>query len=119
MSSTTLSPPLAAPPLNAAARPRPRRTPRLELSPDAYWLLAIVVVALYLVLWVTHFDYVYGWSTDDRTVFAKGIATVRDWKNAFSFFNALQPYFFVVSYLPLASGLTLPSIQIPWAANLT
>ena len=77
MASSTLDPSLTvtAQP-RAATQPRLRRTPLLDLSPDAYWLLAIGVVVLYLVLWVTHFDYVYGWSTDDRTVFAKGIATV-------------------------------------------
>jgi hypothetical protein len=112
----------AAKPAPAEPSASPRSVPRvrrLDLSDDAYWLLAIVIVAAYLVLWVTHFEYVYGWITDDRSVFAKGMDTVREWKAAFSYFNALQPYFFLISYLPLHSGLSLPSVTLPWSGPVT
>lgn len=112
----------AAKPGPAASSASPQSVPRvrrLDLSDDAYWLLAVVIVGAYLALWLTHFEYVYGWITDDRTVFAKGMDTIRDWKAAFSYFNALQPYFFVISYLPLRSGLSLSSVPLPWSGNLT
>jgi hypothetical protein len=64
------------------------------LSPRAYWLLALAIAALSLLVWLTHFQYVYGWINDDRYLFDKGLETVHDWKRAFAYYNVLQPYFY-------------------------
>ena len=59
---------------SAPAAPAPQSQPRsrdtlssrpLELSARGYWLLALCVLGGYLVLWLTHFQYVYGWLADD------------------------------------------------------
>jgi hypothetical protein len=78
-----------------------------------YWIGTAVLVAAYVLVWLIHFRDVYGWLMDDRYVFLKGAATVRSFRNAFEGYNALQPYFFLVSYLPLGSGWTLPSFSLP------
>ncbi|HEY7060036.1 MAG TPA: hypothetical protein VII06_01045 [Chloroflexota bacterium] len=85
-----------------------------------YQVAVLAVVALYLALWLSQFHYVYGWLTDDWYFsFVKGVATTQDWRSAFNFYvgngyvNALQPYFFLISYLPLRLGLSLPSYEVP------
>ncbi|HLH26948.1 MAG TPA: hypothetical protein VK066_30855 [Chloroflexota bacterium] len=87
---------------------------RLQLSSRGYWLLVSAVLVAYLALWLTHFQYVYGFVMDDYYDYTKGIETVQDWRQAFLFrYNALQPYFYLVSYPPLALGATLPSFDVP------
>jgi hypothetical protein len=96
-----------------------RFTRHVPSSATIYAVACVVVVAVYLAVWLTHFQYVYGWLMDDRTVFIKGLDTVHDWKNAFAYYNALQPYFYVISYLPLWSGLSLPSYPLPMFGDTT
>lgn len=84
-----------------------------DISRRSYWILAISLVTAYLLIWIFNFQYVYGWVMDDRVLFIKGMDTVRDWKGAFSYYNALQPYFYLVSYLPLKLGISLPSHPLP------
>ncbi len=92
-------------------------SPVLDLSARAYQVLVGLTVLIYLVLWLMHFPYVYGWFADDRMVYSKGLAVVQDWKVAFAPINANQPYFFLISYLPLKLalqfGLRLPSYPQP------
>src|SRR4051794_1554317 len=84
------------------------------LGPRAYWLLVAAIIGLYLVMWLTHFGYVYGSLVEDRDVFSKGLATIRDWRSAFTVgCNCLHGYFYLVAYLPLALGLGLKSYPIP------
>src|SRR3954466_14674405 len=47
----------------------------------------------------------YGLVMDDYYSFAKGLATVRDWRAGFAAPSIEQAYFFVISYLPLWSGI--------------
>lgn len=82
-------------------------------SARLYWLVVASVCFAYLSLWFLNFRNVYGWVMDDRILFIKGTDTVRDWKGAFSYYNALQPYFYLVSYLPLKLGISLPSHPLP------
>src|SRR5262249_39691874 len=101
-------------------RPKPRSSPALGVLRVAkgafsklaahphfeeirlFWAPVFVLSGGYLLLWVLNFSNVYGWLTDDHLVFLKAIATKSDWRQAFLFyFNALQPYFFLVSWLPL------------------
>ena len=91
----------------------------VDLSRNAYLLLVAATIATYLLLWLTHFQYVYGWLNDDRTLYVKGLATLKDWSGAFSFYNALQPYFFLISYLPLKLGVSLPSQPLPFLGEQT
>ena len=76
-------------------------------------MAAAAVSLAYLLIWLSSFQNVYGWVMDDRVLFIKGMDTVRDWKGAFSYYNALQPYFYLVSYLPLKLGISLPSHPLP------
>jgi hypothetical protein len=50
---------------------------------------------------------------DDRMIFVKGTDTVANWRAAFGYYNALQPYFFLISYLPINLKLSLPSLPVP------
>jgi hypothetical protein len=94
--------------------PAPPRIPTLDLSPDAYWLLGAATVGAFALMWFTHFQYVYGWNMDDTIVYGKGVETVRDPRSAFlSFYNALQSYFFVISYLPLKLARGVASYPLP------
>src|SRR5581483_10892935 len=89
---------------------------RLELSAQAYRLLVIVILAAYLVLWLAHSRYVYGWLMDDRVVYFKA-ALARD--NPISPFmpsdgrNALHTYFYLISLLPMKLDIRLPSYALP------
>ncbi|HLH21334.1 MAG TPA: hypothetical protein VK066_02350 [Chloroflexota bacterium] len=94
--------------------PRARPPLGLQLSRRGYWLLAATILVAYLVLWLSHFEYVYGWIMDDQLVYSKTMATIADWTKAFRYeHNILQPYFFLISYLPLKSGISLPSYVMP------
>jgi hypothetical protein len=116
MTITTRPPPVDQPSgaaVEMAPLPGPAR-PSLDLSPRGYWLLTAAVVIAYLFVWLSHFQYVYGINMDDYTVYLKGSKVAQDWKEAFHFFyNILQPYYFLISYLPLKSGLALPSYEVP------
>lgn len=106
--ATTASGALAA----DAVRGPGASSPALNLSPVAYRLLVAMTVAVYLVLWLTRFEYVYGLVIDDYYSFSKGLATVRDWRAGFAGPSIEQAYFFLISYLPLWSGLALPSYPL-------
>ncbi len=84
-----------------------------NVSARQYWFAVAAVCFAYLSVWLINFRYVYGWVMDDRVLFIKGMDTVRDWKGAFSYYNALQPYFYLVSYLPLKLGISLRSYPLP------
>lgn len=84
-----------------------------DISRRTYWIVSVSIVAVYLALWLANFRHVYGWVMDDRIVFIKGMDTVRGWKGAFSYYNALQPYFYLISYLPLKLGISLTSYPLP------
>jgi len=85
-----------------------------SLSRPAYLLLTAALLAAYGVAWLAHFQYVYGINMDDYTVYLKAAKTAQDWHAAFTFFyNALQPYYLLISYLPLKSGAALPSYEVP------
>jgi hypothetical protein len=95
------------------APPRPVR-PRFSFRARTFWAPVTVLAGAYLLLWALNFSKVYGWLTDDHLVFLKAVATVSDWRQAFLFyFNALQPYFFVISYLPVKFGWALSSHILP------
>lgn len=99
--------------LLAEERRHPIRPPGV-LGAKAFWALVTILAGAYLLLWTVNFSRVYGWLTDDHLVFLKAEATVHDWRQAFLFyFNALQPYFFLISYLPVKLGLSLPSHELP------
>ena len=77
-------------------------------------MAAGVVVLAYLAIWLTHFSTVYGWVNDDYYLYVKGMLTIQNWQQAFLYqYNALQTYFFLISYLPLKTGLSLPSYPLP------
>jgi hypothetical protein len=103
--------------LKSVANTPMRRLP--QLSRRAYWTLALTAVALYLGLWLVNLPYVYGWQADDWACYMKGLDTVSDAKAAFQVrANLLQPYFFLYSYLPICSGISLPSHELPiYGAN--
>ncbi len=117
MRTPVLAPPRAAPsrnPERAGALAATPRLPAMELSGRAYLLLVAAVVLAYATLWAAHFHYVYGWVMDDYAVeWTKGLATIRDWRHAFDEWNALQLSFFLITYLPLKLGISLPSYPLP------
>ena len=77
-------------------------------------VLAAAVVLAYATLWLGHFQAVYGWIMDDYSVeWTKGLATIQDWRHAFDPWNALQLSFYLITYLPLKLGLSLPSYPLP------
>ncbi len=85
-----------------------------RLSPRLYWGLSLLLVAGYLAVWLANFRYVYGCQIDDWVCYVKGLHAVEDPKAAFAArCNALQPYFFLYSYLPIWSGLGVPSYELP------
>src|SRR4051812_45176289 len=113
------APPVAAAPGTPVGSPAGARR-RLDLSRGAYRLLVGGIAAAYLVLWLAHFQYVYGALVDDYFIwYTKGVLTVADWRNAFGAYttqmNFAQLYFFLISYLPLKTGLTLPSYPLPFS----
>lgn len=90
------------------------------LGSRAYQVLSLLAVAAYLGVWLWHFPWVYGWHADDWACYVKGLDTIADAKSAFLVrANVLQPYFFLFSYLPLSSGIALPSHEIPIYGELT
>src|SRR4051794_3726777 len=98
--------------------------PALDLSQRAYWLFAAAIVVGYLLLWLTHFQYVYGAIVDDYFIwYTKGLKTLADWRNAFGAYttqmNFAQMYAFIISYLPLKSGISLPSYPLPLMGEQT
>ncbi len=91
-----------------------RRQVPARLSPRVYWALSLLLVAAYLAVWLASFRYVYGCQIDDWACYVKGLHTVEDPKAAFTMrTNALQPYFFLYSYLPIWSGISVPSYELP------
>ena len=100
--------------IDAPALP-PTAAPTRPLRATAvYWLAVVALVAVYLALWLHDFQYVYGWLQDDIYVFDKALDTIHDWRAAFTTgYDAHQPYFYLISYLPLILGLTLPSYPVP------
>jgi len=109
-------------PASAESLPAPaavQQPPLLDLSPRAYLLVASVLLLAYLLLWLTHFQYVYGLIMDDFHVYDKGLDTIRDWRGAFGHYNAHHLYSFLISYLPLALGASLPSYTVPFLGEQT
>src|SRR3954466_3679027 len=117
-----MSVPAVSPPL-AGSRPETRTAGvargqsgllRLDLSRTGYLAAASVIILAYLAIWLTHFSTVYGWVNDDYYLYVKGMLTIQNWQQAFLYqYNALQTYFFLISYLPLKTGLSLPSYPLP------
>src|SRR5438270_364661 len=98
----------------------PYRAPFSGGRAALYWLAVGLIVSAYLVAWLSDFGHVYGWLQDDLYVFSKGLSTVNDWRSAFTAgYNANQAFFFLISYLPLASRLTLSSYPIPPLEDFT
>lgn len=92
----------------------------LNLSRRAYWGLVALSIAAFLAVWLSHFPLLYGWHLDDWACYVKGLDTVADPKAAFTVrCNALHAYFFLFSYLPLWSGISLPSHELPNYGELT
>ncbi len=94
-------------------QPGAHPTVELNLSWRAYWALSLGMIAVYLGVWLANFHDVYGWIMDDRYYYLKGLATVQDWRNAFTPFNYVQTYHLAVSYLPLKLGAMLDSVPLP------
>jgi hypothetical protein len=111
--------PGAAAAIPARAMPEHAGAPPADLSACAYRLLAVAVIAAYLVVWAASFRHVYGLIMDDYMVYQKAVEVVGDWHRAFAYFNLLHPYFFVVSYLPLKMGFSLPSYTLPVVGEQT
>jgi len=90
------------------------------LSCRAYWILSLLLVVGYLAFWLINFPYVYGCLIDDWMCYVKGLHTVEDPKAAFATgTNALQPYFFLYSYLPIWSDISVPSYELPMYGSHT
>jgi hypothetical protein len=85
-----------------------------ELRSWDYWRWVLLMLAVYFALWLSALPRLYGWHADDWCCYVKGIETTQDARMAFTCrTNALQPYFFLYSYLPIASGWQLPSYPLP------
>ncbi len=130
MEASMSSHPVSLAPASATSTPaavtpaRARAGAVLDVDRRAYCLLACGIVGLYLIMWLTHFQYVYGALVDDYSIwYVKGVKTIEDWRNAFGAYapdlNFAQVYFFVVSYLPLKSGIGLPSYPLPMLGEQT
>lgn len=85
------------------------------LTPRRYWLICSAIILAYLAVWLVNFRYVYGWIMDDLLVFTKARLTLEDFWAPFRADNrnALQSYFYLISYLPLALGIELTSHPLP------
>ena len=86
-----------------------------DISRRAYWLVSLAIAATYLLIWLSSFQNVYGWLMDDRMVYEKACKTVTD---IFAPFraddrNALHFYFYLISLLPAAIPVALPSFPLP------
>jgi len=85
-----------------------------DLSLRQYWMLSVLLIGIYVLLWIVNFKHVYGWNNDDWVFYGKALSVVMDWKNAFrGGWNIHQVYFFILSYLPLKIGISLPSYALP------
>src|SRR3954453_14152761 len=123
-----MSVPAVSPPL-AGSRPETRTAGvargqsgllHLDLSRTGYLAAASLIIVAYLVVWLAHFSSVYGWVNDDYYLYTKGMLTIQNWQQAFLYhYNALQAYFFLISYLPLKTGLALPSYPLPLLGDET
>lgn len=84
------------------------------LGARGYWRLSILLIGMWLVLWLAAFPYLYGWQADDWAVYVKGQDTIADPSAAFTNrANLMQPYFFLYTYLPIKSGLSITSHPLP------
>src|SRR3954463_5770900 len=107
-----------------ASRARTHARPKdmLDLSPAAYQTLVAFILAAYLLLWLTHFQYVYGWLMDDRVVYFKAALASDHLLSPFlppDGRNALHTYFYLVSLLPMKLNLRLPSYTLPMFLDMT
>lgn len=93
-------------------RPASEGIPNISLP--TYVVCAAIIIIATVTYWVLPFDNYYGWQADDWMTYRKGLRTVFDWREAFLLrVNALQPYFFFYTYLPIALHLQLPSLPFP------
>src|SRR5579883_351959 len=123
MSAPAVATPRAGPPPETRATRAAREWSgllSLEISRGVYVAASAGLILGYLTLWLTHFADVYGWVNDDYYLYTKGLLTIQNWQQAFLYqYNALQPYFFLISYLPLKTGLSLPSYPLPLLGDQT
>ena len=77
------------------------------------WLPVVGVIAVWLVVVGREVPYFYGEFGDDLGVFLGGLATVADWRQAFSGWHVNALYFLAISYLPLKLHLALPGAVLP------
>jgi hypothetical protein len=79
-----------------------------------YVAAVTLVIGILMYAWISPFEGYYGWQADDWMTFRKSLRTAVDWRDAFTLrVNALQPYFFLYTYLPIALGLQVPSMDFP------
>lgn len=92
----------------------------LLLNKKSYYLLALTLLSIWLLFWLSHFPYLYGWQADDWAGYRKAQATVSDWTAAFTVrANLMQPFFFLYSYLPILFNWTVPSFENPIYGQFT
>jgi hypothetical protein len=85
-----------------------------DLNPRTFRWAVVAILAVFLAVWLGHFPWIYGWNRDDYLCYGKGRDTLENPQAAFTVFRNLhQPYFFLYSYLPLKSGLGMPSYELP------
>ena len=65
------------------------------------WLPVVGVIGIWLVVVGREVPYFYGVFGDDYGLLLGGLATVRDWREAFGGWHVSAFYFLVIAYVPL------------------
>ena len=85
-----------------------------DLSARTYRWAVVAIVAAFLAIWLGHFRWIYGWQLDDYQFYVLGHDTIEDPKAALdASHNLFALYFYLYSYLPLKSGIQIPSYELP------
>ena len=104
-----MSPKLLFKQLNGSAR----NSPKWDISSATYWASASALIGGYLGIWLLVFHNIYGYLGDDRTCYYFGVPVTQNWRYAFNYYNIYHAYWFLVSYLPLDSKVSLTSYSLP------
>lgn len=93
--------------------PVQREAPGLPVVSARSFNGELIVVLIFLGVWLAGFDSIYGWLMDDRATYIKGVDVVNNIRAVFSYWNILHAYFIIDSYLPILTGICVPSFEVP------
>jgi hypothetical protein len=105
---------IVSPHLPISPSPHPSESSLPDLSPRTYRIAIFVVIVVFLGIWLGNFRWIYGWQLDDYHFYVLGRDTIKDPKAAFApAENLFCLYFYLYAYLPIKSGIHVPSYDLP------